>query len=108
MFAGSTNFPNFVRRFRLLVLSEQQFRQANNGIHGGPDFVAHVGQEASLGQVGGLCCLLGVDQGCGSLIDHRLQMISMALQFGFSLLEFCNVYCDSGTDWLAIWCLHRG
>ena len=37
-------------------------RHADDGVHGGADFVAHVGQEIALGAAGGVCRLLGFAQ----------------------------------------------
>ena len=42
---------------------EQQFREADDGIHGGTDFVAHYGEKFALGFAGGFRRLTGGDQG---------------------------------------------
>jgi len=39
---------------------EQQTRHTNHPIHGCPDFVAHIGQEGRLGNIGSLGCFLGL------------------------------------------------
>ena len=47
---------------RSQVCLQQQLDHANDAVHGGADFVAHVGQEAALGAIGGLGAFAGVDQ----------------------------------------------
>ena len=49
------------------ILQLQQLRQTQHGIHGGADFMAHVGQELALGRIGTLGVVLGLEQGLFAL-----------------------------------------
>ena len=61
----------------LLVALAQQVGEADDGVQRRADFVAHVGQEAALGDVGGLGDFLGLDQfllGLDAAVDFLAQL----------------------------------
>ena len=74
---------------RQLGVPDQYLGEANDGVHGGTDFVAHVGQEGALGLVGGLQfrralgnldlqCLVEVQQ----VLPRLLQVVFFFTQAG--------------------------
>ncbi len=75
-----------IRRVALEQISEPQ-----NGVHGGADLVAHVGQKRTLGTVGALRPLMGLGQLQGALVNHLLQVIAVLIQLLAELLLLGNV-----------------
>ena len=62
----------FARAFCLVDFLAQEFGIADDGGHGGADFVAHVGEELGFGPVGHL----SGESGRGKLLVHRLQFLA--------------------------------
>ncbi|MNO83774.1 hypothetical protein D3C76_750960 [compost metagenome] len=58
----------------------QQFGHAEDAVERRADFVAHGGEEARLGAVGGFGFLLGATQAGGAPFDPPLQLVALALQ----------------------------
>ncbi len=54
------NYFHVMFHFRRKFLGESKVCGGNDTIHGGPDFVAHVGQKLALGLGRGLGSLLGL------------------------------------------------
>jgi hypothetical protein len=72
-----------------------QVGHAGDGIQGGADFVAHVGQESALGQVGRLGCPPGFFELGRALADHVFQVLAVAGEFGLGAQPFGHVAVDA-------------
>src|SRR5690242_7235875 len=71
-------FPLLERQVRI----ESEFSHANNAIHGGADFMAHVGEKLRLGSIGGL-------GGFFRLSQRRLYLLAFA-NITIDDNEFCR------------------
>ena len=63
----------------------EQVRQADDGVHRGADFMAHVGQEGAFGPVGALCFVPCGGQFEGALGHQFFKVVAVLLQFGVEL-----------------------
>jgi hypothetical protein len=63
----------------------EQVGNADDAVHRGADFVAHVGQEGTLGTVGPLGRFLGEKQFLGPLVDLVFEVLAMVGQFGIAV-----------------------
>ena len=61
--------------------------ETEDGIHRGAQFVAHIGEEDTLGAVGGFGSLLGRGKLIRALGDEFLQVLLDAQQFARTLIE---------------------
>ncbi|MNZ63145.1 hypothetical protein D3C78_812840 [compost metagenome] len=75
----------------LLGIPLEQVGEAQDGIHGGADLVAHVGEEGALGLVGAFGALMGLRQLLGALADHLLQVEAVLIQLLPELLLLGDV-----------------
>ncbi len=69
-----------VESFYLLggdAFASKQVRHADDAVHRRADFMAHVGEEGALGNIGGFGTLLRGGQFDGALIHQGFQMVSM-------------------------------
>jgi len=69
-------------------LPAEDVGHAEDAVHRLLIFMAHVGQEVALGQVGGFACFSCGNQFCRTLRDQLFQMVA-CFRFGFRL--FCSV-----------------
>src|SRR6185369_1211276 len=75
-----------------------QVGHAENAVHRRPDFVAHVGDEGALGDVGGFRGILGLLQFGRAFLNQRFQVMPVAGEFGLDLLALADVAeNDDGT-----------
>ena len=82
----------------LQVGHQGQVGQADDGVHGGADLVAHVGQEAALGLVGRLCGFLGQGQALhgqiqipGALGHQVFQAVAVLLELLLVLVALGDI-----------------
>ena len=83
---------------RIAVIAPDQMHQPENGVHRSADFMAHIGQEHTLGQVGGFglqCALLQAGVKGGDFrraFGHQLfQALAIALQLFFGAAAIADV-----------------
>lgn len=69
-----------------------QMGQADNRIHRGTYFMAHVGQKGTLGSAGRLGFEPGLFQLKGALLDQFLQVITMQIQLSARTFFFANIF----------------
>ena len=69
----------YSRCSRASSVLERQFGHADDAVHGGADFMAHVGQEFALGAVGGFGGFLGRGQ-----FGHQAAQRFRVLALGFA------------------------
>ena len=80
--------------FRCDAGAAQQMTQADDGVHGRADFVAHVGQEGALGPVGGVGLLARQGQFRRAARHQFFQMVPMVIEFITETLLLGDVFLD--------------
>ncbi len=78
--------------FRRRPGAPQQMGEADDGVQRSSDLVAHVGQEAALGQIGGLRLLSCRNKFRRTLLDQLFQMMPMSIQFHAKTLLLGDVF----------------
>ena len=98
---------NFFRKGNLIALRELALRRIERGVekkrghaydpvHGRPDFMRHVGEESTLGDVGCFRRLLGQDQLRRPLLNHLFKMMTIAHQLDCRFFLLGNVDGKAG------------
>ena len=80
-----------IHLLRLQIGILQQVQHADDAVERGPDFMAHVGQELTLGLVGHFGLLLGNGQFHGPFLHQFLQVLAVPSDFLFGALSFTDV-----------------
>ena len=65
--------------------------KAHDGVHGGANFVAHIGQKITLGKAGRLRGFFGQEEGLGALFYQALQVVTVTLQLCLNLFALRHV-----------------
>jgi hypothetical protein len=76
------------------VACAQNIGQADDGIHRGADFVAHVGQECALGNVGCLGLFPRFVELGGAFGDKLLKVVTVLVEFAPDPTLFGDVFLD--------------
>ncbi len=92
--AGVVDLVEALDLFRRRAASAQQVVEADDGVDRRADFVAHVGQEAALGETRRLGLLARVRQFFGAADDQLFEMVAMAVELLADTLLFGDVVLD--------------
>ena len=87
--------------------SPLQVGHAEDSVDRRPDLVAHVGQEGTLGNVGGLGSEFGLGQLGGAGGDHFLKMVAVQIEFPFGALARRDIVNDGEQQRLPFTCDRR-
>ena len=78
-----------------LIGREARFAQnmdhARDGVQGGANLVAHVGEEGALGNAASLCRVFSNNQILGARFHQRLQPFTVGRKLGLNLLALCDI-----------------
>ena len=87
---GVGNLVQLVALAGVDVAATEHVGHADNGVHRGTQFVAHIGQEGALGPIGGLGSLLGQRQRLRAGSDGDLQRVALLAQGLVPLRHFAE------------------
>ena len=83
--AGGLDFAQVIELLRAEFGFEHQVGHAQHRVHGGADFVAHVGQKVGFGAVGGFGRFFGLGQFGRACKHHFFELFAVAFALLFEL-----------------------